>query len=53
MLGETELESGNANLKNMTTGTQTPITLGDGFVEQFSNISVSNMFSGVLEDFNI
>lgn len=44
VLGSNEIESGKANLKNMETGEQTEIPLGDSFLDDFSNISVANMF---------
>ena len=44
VLGSNEIESGKANLKNMETGEQTEISLGDSFLDDFSNISVANMF---------
>lgn len=44
VLGSNEIESGKANLKNMETGEQTEIFLGDSFLDDFSNISVANMF---------
>lgn len=53
VLGSNEIESGKANLKNMETGEQTEISLGDDFLDDFSNISVANMFSGVLNDIDI
>ncbi len=53
VLGSNEIESGKANLKNMETGEQTEIFLGDSFLDDFSNISVANMFSGVLNDIDI
>ena len=49
VLGDNEIESGNAKLKNMATGEQTDITLGDGLTEAFSQAMVEQMFSG-LED---
>jgi histidyl-tRNA synthetase len=49
VLGDNEIDSGAAKLKNMATGEQTDISLGDAFVEQFSQAMVNNMFSG-LED---
>ncbi|MBR6102356.1 MAG: histidine--tRNA ligase [Ruminococcus sp.] len=36
VIGDSELESGSAKLKNMTTGEQTDITLGEGISEQFA-----------------
>ena len=53
VLGSNEIESGKANLKNMETGEQTEISLSDSFLDDFSNISVANMFSGVLNDIDI
>ena len=53
VLGSNELESGKAQLKNMKTGEKVDISLGDSFLDDFSNISVANMFSGVLDDINI
>ncbi len=53
VLGSNEIESGKANLKNMETGEQSEISLGDSFLDDFSNISVANMFSGVLNDIDI
>lgn len=49
VLGDNEIESGAAKLKNMATGEQTDISLGDSFTEQFSQAMVEKMFSG-LED---
>ncbi|MGN1135243.1 MAG: histidine--tRNA ligase [Oscillospiraceae bacterium] len=53
VLGSNEIESGKAQLKNMKTSEKVDISLGDSFLDDFSNISVANMFSGVLEDINI
>lgn len=53
VLGSNELESGKAQLKNMKTSEKVDIFLGDSFLDDFSNISVANMFSGVLDDINI
>lgn len=44
VLGDNELESGSAKLKNMETGEESPITLGDGFIDAFSNSIVAEMF---------
>ena len=49
VLGDNEIESGNAKLKNMATGEQTDISLGEKLTEQFSQSMVDQMFSG-LED---
>ncbi len=51
VLGDNELETSTAKLKNMTTGEQSDITLGDGFIDAFSNAVVSEMFDGVMENF--
>ena len=51
VLGDNELETSSAKLKNMATGEQTDITLGDGFIDAFSNAVVSEMFDGVMENF--
>lgn len=53
ILGSNEIESQKATLTNMETGEKTEISLGDSFLDDFSNISVANMFSGVLDDLNI
>ncbi|MCD7731364.1 MAG: histidine--tRNA ligase [Oscillospiraceae bacterium] len=50
VLGSNEIESGKAMLKDMETGEQTEISLGDKFIDNFSNIAVAKMFSNVLED---
>ena len=52
VLGDNELETSAAKLKNMATGEQSDITLGDGFIDEFSNAVVSEMFDGVMENFN-
>ncbi|MBQ1904092.1 MAG: histidine--tRNA ligase, partial [Ruminococcus sp.] len=49
VLGDNEIESGEAKLKNMATGDQTDISLGDQLTEQFSQAMIDQMFSG-LED---
>lgn len=49
VLGDNEIESGSAKLKNMATGEQTDITLGEGFIDAFTQEMVNEMFSG-LED---
>ena len=50
VIGDSELESGNAKLKNMASGEQTDIKLDNTFVENFSNVLVSEMFKGVEEE---
>ncbi len=46
VLGDNEIESGSAKLKNMATGEQTDITLGEKLNEQFSQAMLNEMFSG-------
>ncbi|MCH5347686.1 MAG: histidine--tRNA ligase [Oscillospiraceae bacterium] len=46
VLGDNELETGAAKLKNMDSGEQTNISLGDKFIDEFSNSIVAEMFSG-------
>jgi len=48
VLGDNELETGKVNLKNMTTGEQVEVSLGDGFIDEFSNIHTANMFGTLL-----
>lgn len=50
VLGENELNSCTAKLKNMQTGEQTEISIEDKFFEMFENVMLNNMFSGVLEE---
>ncbi len=45
VLGDNEIESGSAKLKNMKTGEQTEISLGEGFADAFSDIAVADMFN--------
>lgn len=47
VLGDNELESGNAKLKNMESGEQVDIALDDKFIDNFSNIFVAEMFNSV------
>ncbi|WP_298483243.1 histidine--tRNA ligase [uncultured Ruminococcus sp.] len=51
VLGENELNTGKANLKNMQTGEQTEIALDDTFEEKFDDIAVQFMFHDIVEDF--
>ena len=44
VLGDNELESGTAKLKNMASGEQADIALDDKFIDNFSNIFVAEMF---------
>jgi histidyl-tRNA synthetase len=50
VLGENEITSGMAKLKNMATGEQTELALDQDFNDKFMDIAVAGMFSGVLED---
>ncbi|MBQ9376036.1 MAG: histidine--tRNA ligase [Ruminococcus sp.] len=45
VLGDNEIDSGEAKLKNMRTGEQTDIKLDDSFVDSFSGIFFSDMLS--------
>ena len=45
VLGDNEIDSGMAKLKNMKTGEQLDITLGDDFVQTFSDIYFADMMS--------
>lgn len=51
VLGENELLSKKANLKNMETGEQTEITLDETFEEKFDDIAIQYMFHDIVEDF--
>ena len=44
VLGDNEINSKTAKLKNMKTGEQTDIKLDDSLLENFSNIALDNMF---------
>ena len=44
VLGDNELDSNKAMLKNMSTGEQTEITLDENFYYNFSNIAIADMF---------
>ncbi len=50
VLGSDELENGKANLKNMATGEQSEISLGESFVKEFSNLHLNNMFGSAEAD---
>ncbi|MGN1089279.1 MAG: histidine--tRNA ligase [Huintestinicola sp.] len=45
ILGDNELESGMARLKNMTTGEEAEITIGDKFADRFADIHTADMFA--------
>ena len=42
VLGDNELESGEAVLKNMETGEKHTVFIGDGFLEQFAAIEAED-----------
>ena len=48
VLGDNELETNKVNLKNMATGEQIEVSLGNGFIDEFSNIHTANMFGSLL-----
>ena len=47
VLGDNEIETGDARLKNMADGSQTDIKLDDSFTDNFSNALVAEMFKGL------
>ncbi len=49
VLGDNEVNSGSAKLKNMKSGEEITISLDDTFIQKFSNIAVNEMFSEVFE----
>ena len=49
VLGDNEINSKSAKIKNMKTGEQTDIALDDSFAENFCSMAVDNMFSDTLE----
>ena len=51
VLGENELQSQQANLKNMKTKEQFPVSLGEKFEEKFDDIAIQYMFHDVVNDF--
>lgn len=44
VLGDNEINSGKAMLKNMSTGEQTEVSIGDDFLDDFSGILLGEMF---------
>ncbi len=48
VLGDNELETGKARLKNMKTGEQLDISINDNFIDNFSNIQTADMFGDIL-----
>lgn len=53
VIGDNEIENGTVKIKNMKTGEQHELSLDDKFIDRFSDISISNMFSDVMEDINL
>jgi histidyl-tRNA synthetase len=49
VIGENELVSGKAKLKEMKTGEQTDISLDGSFIDTFSSSAISGMFENVLD----
>jgi histidyl-tRNA synthetase len=49
VLGDNELETEKAKLKNMETGNETDIRLTDKFIDDFSNMVVEDMFDSVFD----
>ncbi len=49
VLGDNELDAGKAKLKNMESGEQTDISLGDSFIDEFSNDLIAEMFKDPLD----
>lgn len=49
VLGDNELETNSAKLKNMKSGEQAEIRFDDSFIDNFSNIVVSDMFGDILK----
>ena len=48
VIGDNEIESGNANLKDMNSGIETEISLGDGFIKAFYDKKLAAACDGVL-----
>ncbi len=51
VLGENELQTNQAKLKNMQTGEETVLELDETFEEKFDDIALQYMFHDVMEDF--
>jgi len=45
VIGDNEIESGKAKLKNMSTGEETEIAVDDTFAESFSDIAIASMLA--------
>lgn len=52
VLGDNELETGSAKLKDMSSGEQIDVKLDRSFLDTFSNALMSNMFSGLEDEMN-
>ncbi len=50
VLGDNELQSKKANLKNMETGEQTELSLDETFEERFDDLMIQYMFHDVLNN---
>lgn len=48
VIGDNEMNSQTAAVKNMKTGEKTELNLGEGFAENFGSIAFDNMFGGIL-----
>lgn len=53
VIGDNEIDANCAKVKDMKSGEQTELNLDDTFVENFSNISISSMFSDVMSDMTL
>lgn len=50
VIGDNELEAGKGKLKNMSDGSQRDISLGDEFLQTFSDALINQMFEGLDEE---
>lgn len=48
VLGDNEIQAGDAKLKNMKTGEQLDIKLDEKFIDNFANIQMADMFGDIL-----
>ncbi len=53
VLGDNELETCSAKLKNMQTGEQLDIKLDDNFLDAFSSVNVADMLADLPDDFKL
>lgn len=49
VIGDNEIENGVANVKNMTTGEQTPLKLDETFADAFCNLQMTSAFGNIQE----